>query len=143
LAHGSCPYCDIILKETGSPRVIWEDEHIFALSPYASEEPYAVWLIPKRHFKSILDLNTHEKRSIATALKIVLNKLDELGISYNYFIENWKKCSDAKCTTLIKHLNSRDGWYATSNRPYCPRHSCVKNGCKNKIKDNHKCAGHQ
>lgn len=88
LEHGSCPYCDIIALESDRPRVIWQDENIMALSPYASEAPYGVWLLPKRHMCLMDKLNHSEKESIATALKIVLGKLDECGISYNYFFEN-------------------------------------------------------
>jgi len=88
LEHNTCPYCDIILKETDKPRVIWEDENLFALSPYASDAPYGVWLIPKRHIRLISELTRSEKESIAIAMKIVLDKLDYFGIAYNYFIEN-------------------------------------------------------
>lgn len=88
LEHSTCPYCDIIAKETDKPRVVWEDENLFVLSPYASDSPYGVWLIPKRHVRFMSDLSRSEKESIAIAMKIVLGKLDELGISYNYFIEN-------------------------------------------------------
>ncbi len=84
----TCPYCDIIRKETDKPRVIWEDENIFVLSPYASDSPYGVWLIPKRHIRAIDELSRREKESIAIALKIVLDKLDNFGIAYNYFVEN-------------------------------------------------------
>jgi galactose-1-phosphate uridylyltransferase len=58
------------------------------LSPYASDAPFGAWLIPKRHFRLISELNHSEKISIAKALKIVLGKLDSLGIAYNYFVEN-------------------------------------------------------
>jgi len=88
LENTTCPYCDIIIKETDKPRVVWEDENLFVLSPYASDTPYGVWMIPKRHTRLISDLTRSEKESIAIALKIVLGKLDEFGISYNYFVEN-------------------------------------------------------
>lgn len=88
LENNSCPYCDIILKETGSERVIWEDDNLFVLAPYASESPYGAWLIPKRHFSSILELTHSEKVSFAIGLKLLLGKLDEQEISYNYFVEN-------------------------------------------------------
>lgn len=86
--NGTCPYCDIIIKETDGPRIVWEDENLFALAPYASESPYEVWLIPKRHINQISYLTREEKLSFSTALKTILNKLDELGIAYNYFVEN-------------------------------------------------------
>ncbi|HZJ34738.1 MAG TPA: DUF4931 domain-containing protein [Candidatus Angelobacter sp.] len=88
LKHSTCPYCDIIAKETDKPRVIWEDENLFVLSPYASDAPYGAWLIPKRHIRFISDLTHGEKESFAKAMKIVLDKLDDFGISYNYFVEN-------------------------------------------------------
>ena len=88
LEYATCPYCDVIKKEIDKPRVIWEDENLFVLAPYASDAPYGVWLLPKRHMRMVSDLNRAEKESIAIALKMVLGKLDEFGISYNYFIEN-------------------------------------------------------
>lgn len=88
LENMTCPYCDIIKKETDKPRVIWEDENVFVLAPYASDSPYGVWVLPKRHISIISELTRKEKESIAIALKIVLDKLDDLGISYNYFVEN-------------------------------------------------------
>lgn len=86
--HGSCPYCDIIKSETNGPRAIFEDEHFFVLSPYASESPYGVWFIPKRHIRLISDLNIEEKRSLAIFMKKILTKLDEIEVSYNYFVQN-------------------------------------------------------
>lgn len=92
--HKSCPYCDIIKKETGSSRVIWEDENLFILSPFASDAPYGVWLMPKRHVRTISELSHHEKTSIAEGMKIILAKLEDLNIPFNYFIENAVGFSD-------------------------------------------------
>jgi UDPglucose--hexose-1-phosphate uridylyltransferase len=94
LEKATCPYCDIIKKETGKSRVIWEDDNLFVLAPYASESPYGAWFIPKRHFGHISELSNGEKVSFAKALKQVLGVLDELGISYNYFLENAVNSSD-------------------------------------------------
>lgn len=86
--NGTCPYCDIIIKESDGPRVVWQDDNLFVLAPYASEFPYEAWFIPKRHINQISDLTEDEKKSIATAFKITLDKLDELEIAYNFFFEN-------------------------------------------------------
>lgn len=102
LEHATCPYCDIIKNEANKERVIWEDENLFVLSPYASEDPYGVWLLPKRHIRYISDLNRSEKESIAIALKMVLGKLDEFGINYNYFIENAVNTEDYHMHIKIK-----------------------------------------
>lgn len=86
--HGTCPYCDIIKSETDSPRVIWEDEHLFVLAPYASDSPYGAWFIPRRHLATIGDLTEVEKMSFAHALKSLLKRLDDIDVSYNYFFQN-------------------------------------------------------
>lgn len=86
--NNSCPYCDIIAKESDGPRMIWQDRNLFVVAPFASESPYGAWFIPRRHVSSIADLSNGEKESFAKAIKVVLGKLDELGISYNYFVEN-------------------------------------------------------
>lgn len=86
--HSSCPYCDIIKSEKGGPRVIWEDEHLFVLSPYASDSPYGAWFIPKRHVHSIDFLRENEKISFAHALKMTLARLDDIDVPYNYFFQN-------------------------------------------------------
>lgn len=88
IENNSCPYCDIIAKESDGPRVIWQDRNLFVVAPYASESPYGAWFIPRRHVRSIADLSNDEKESFARAMKVVLGKLDELGIAYNYFVEN-------------------------------------------------------
>jgi UDPglucose--hexose-1-phosphate uridylyltransferase len=88
MKNNSCPYCDIIKNEKKSPRVAWEDKHIFALCPYASESPYGVWFIPKRHVASLHDMNREEKLSLARAMKHTISKIDLLDLSYNYFFHN-------------------------------------------------------
>jgi len=88
MEHDSCPYCDIIKKEKSSSRVAWEDEHIFALCPFASESPYGVWFIPKRHVRSLHDMSQEEKHSLAHAMKDLIGKVSALDLSYNYFFHN-------------------------------------------------------
>lgn len=88
MEHQSCPYCDIIKDEKKSPRVAWEDKNIFALCPFASEYPYSVWFIPKRHVSSLFDMNQEEKHSLAEAMKHIIGKVESIGLSYNYFFHN-------------------------------------------------------
>ncbi|MDD5692867.1 MAG: galactose-1-phosphate uridylyltransferase [Patescibacteria group bacterium] len=86
--NGTCPYCDVIKKETGKSRVIWENEHFFVVSPFASQFPYGAWFLPKRHFKTMNEMTVGEKKSLATALKVLLAKLDQIDTAYNYFFHN-------------------------------------------------------
>ena len=67
--------------------VVWEDENVFVLCPYASDAAYAAWLLPKRHVRFLSELTHAEKESLAIGLKMILDKLDEFKIAYNYFVE--------------------------------------------------------
>ncbi|MEA3463479.1 MAG: galactose-1-phosphate uridylyltransferase [Patescibacteria group bacterium] len=86
--HGVCPYCDIIKKEMKTERKIFEDKHITAFTPYASEYHYEAWIFPKRHIDNIALLNKEELKSFAKALKKILIKLQKLNLSFNYFLHN-------------------------------------------------------
>lgn len=107
--NGTCPYCDIIKSESKGPREIFNDDHLFVVAPYASESPYGAWFIPKRHVRTIGDLNQAEKMSLARALKMTLAKLDEIDVSYNYFIQN---ALDVESHHLILKLSPRPNIWA-------------------------------
>lgn len=83
--NGSCVYCDIVEKERKSSRRIFEDKNVVAFAPYASEYHYEAWIFTKRHLDNITKLNKVEFLSFSKALKLILSKLDSLGLSYNYF----------------------------------------------------------
>ena len=84
--HEICPYCDIIKKETRSERKIFEDGFVAAFTPYASEYHYEAWIFVKRHVDNITRLNADEFGSFARALRMILLKLQALGLSFNYFL---------------------------------------------------------
>lgn len=107
--HGTCPYCDIIKSEAKSPRVIWEDEHLFVLAPYASDSPYGAWFMPKRHIGRMDELNEGEKESLARAFKKLLKRLDDIDVSYNYFFQN---AIDSRDQHLIIKLAPRPNIWA-------------------------------
>lgn len=106
---GTCPYCDVIKSEAGGPREIYSDEHLFVVAPYASDSPYGAWFIPKRHVRTIGDLEQQEKLSLARALKMTLSKLDEIDVSYNYFLQN---ALDLEAHHLILKLSPRPNVWA-------------------------------
>lgn len=80
-----CPYCDILKKEARGPRKIFTDKFVTAFAPYASEFHYEAWIFTKRHLDNITKLNENEIMSFAKALKLILVKLNKLGLSYNFF----------------------------------------------------------
>lgn len=84
--HKKCPYCDIIQKELKSTRKIYEDKHVFAFAPFASEYHYEAWIISKRHIDNITKLNKEEMKSFAKIYKHILQKLQSINLSFNAFL---------------------------------------------------------
>lgn len=85
LKNGNCVYCDVIKKESRSPRLIYKDKHAIAICPYASMHNYEAWILPTRHVDNITGLNKDEKMSFAKILKKILTKVTDLGLPYNYY----------------------------------------------------------
>lgn len=86
--NNTCAYCDIMKIEKDGPRVICDDEHWFVLAPYASEDPYEAWFIPKRHITQMDEMYETEKKALAHIFKKMLSHLDDVQIAYNYFFKN-------------------------------------------------------
>jgi UDPglucose--hexose-1-phosphate uridylyltransferase len=85
-SKGTCPYCDIIKREAKTERLIFEDGQVVAIAPYASEYHYEAWIFAKRHSDNIARLNDEEFLSFAQAYKLILGKLQTLGLSFNCFL---------------------------------------------------------
>jgi UDPglucose--hexose-1-phosphate uridylyltransferase len=85
LEHGTCVYCDVIKKETKGPRIIYKDKYVIAFCPWASIYNYEAWIMPVRHLDNITQLNKNERISFAKILKKILSKIDQLGLSYNFY----------------------------------------------------------
>ncbi|MFH1191865.1 MAG: DUF4931 domain-containing protein [bacterium] len=85
LSNGKCVYCDVIEKESKSPRIIYKDKNVIAFTPYASIHNYEAWIMPLKHIDNITCLNKNEKESFAKILKMILKKINALGLPYNYY----------------------------------------------------------
>jgi len=79
-----CAFCDMIKKEGK----IWENSSFSIISPQAPRFSYESWIIPKRHFSTIKELNEKEIGDLAEALQRILKNMDKkLGNpSYNYIL---------------------------------------------------------
>lgn len=85
LEHGSCVYCDVLTRESSGPRLIWEDDHVMAFTPYASFHNYEAWIMPKRHIDNITLASAEEKVSMAKAMKQLLHAIGDLHLPYAYY----------------------------------------------------------
>ena len=85
---GNCPFCDIWKLESKGERRIYEDEFTVAFAPFASRFNFEVWIMPKRHLRTLSDMSEKELFSFSTAVKKILHRLDE-SLRYppfNFFI---------------------------------------------------------
>ena len=87
---GRCVYCDMIAYELREgTRVVMDNEHFVAFTPYASSVPYQVWLLPKHHRAAFGSVSLEEIRDMARVLQNLLARLWRLlgDPDYNYVID--------------------------------------------------------
>jgi UDPglucose--hexose-1-phosphate uridylyltransferase len=84
--HQKCVFCNIMEKETKSPRLVLDNEHFIVFAPYASVHPMEFWILPKKHDPNILSLTQTEIKAFAATLKTSLKALKDLvdDPPYNY-----------------------------------------------------------
>jgi UDPglucose--hexose-1-phosphate uridylyltransferase len=84
--HEKCVFCEIIKKESKSPRLVHDNARFVVLAPYASVHPMEFWILPKKHDVNILSLTHAEVEAFAETLKASLKGLKDLVSDppYNY-----------------------------------------------------------
>ncbi|MFH1210727.1 MAG: galactose-1-phosphate uridylyltransferase [archaeon] len=90
--YSSCPFCSIIKLEAHGPRRVFENKSFISFTPFASRFPMEVWIFPKQHIKSLVDVN--DFASLASMLKKILLRLQKINASYNFVIHNAPGKSD-------------------------------------------------
>jgi len=87
---GRCLYSDLLERELKiTKRVVMQTEKFVAFHPFASHQPFEVWIMPKTYQASFGNVLVGDLRDLAHILRIVLLKL-YLGLSnpdFNYVIE--------------------------------------------------------
>lgn len=87
--YEACAYCHVVDWERRKKvRVVSNSRHILAYAPYASENPFEVWINPKRHVSTFADLKQEELHEIAVILQKVTRFLDKNQISFNFFLQD-------------------------------------------------------
>jgi len=93
-----CLFCKVIEKEkSNGSRIVCENDDFICFIPFFARWPYGVHLYPKRHVQSLLDLQDGERLTLASILKDILNKFDNLfGFSFPYMMVFHQKPTDGK-----------------------------------------------
>lgn len=87
--HGRSVYGDIIRWEQSKrQRVVYDDVHIIAITPYASKNPYELWIMPKSDTATFAALTSVERQTIAAVLKLACGFLDSQQIDFNFFLQD-------------------------------------------------------
>lgn len=84
-----CIFCDIIRQELeDGVRVIAQNSHFIALSPFAPRFPFEMWIVPKTHRSAFEESQKDEFEHLAMMLKDMLSRLDKVleSPAYNFVV---------------------------------------------------------
>ncbi len=92
--HRECIFCRVLKSELESgERVVIDSPNFTVFVPYAAYSPFAMWLFPKRHASSILQVTDDELSEAASILRQALRKL-YFGVNdpdYNFIVRGAPK----------------------------------------------------
>ena len=72
-----CVFCDMIRQELRQGvRVVSENELFVAICPFAPRSPFEIWILPKRHHSSYVDLPDTSFPILAEIFSDTLKRLD-------------------------------------------------------------------
>ncbi len=72
--HRMCAMCAVIEQEKNfKERIIFEDDHFIAFTPFASKNPYEIWVTSKRHMSDFEMLDDKEIDSFSKCLRLITN----------------------------------------------------------------------
>lgn len=84
-----CVFCDMIRQELQQQkRIVLENEEFIAMCPFAPRSPFEVWILPKAHYSSFVDLRNESHPLLAEIFSETLRRLEKsLGKApYNFIL---------------------------------------------------------
>jgi UDPglucose--hexose-1-phosphate uridylyltransferase len=84
---GKCIFCEILFTE----KVLFENDSFKCIAPSFARFPFECWIIPKRHCKSIAELNDEDGRQLMLALRECIKRVYEVSKDYNLAFHNSPK----------------------------------------------------
>ncbi len=77
--HGSCMLCDYLkMEEEKAERIVISNDSFSALVPFWAVWPFEVLVLPRRHLSSISELSAEERDELASLMKRLGTKFDNL-----------------------------------------------------------------
>lgn len=84
-----CVFCDMLRQELAAgERVVEETRHFLVFTPFAARFPFEVWIYPKSHSCSYIDVSKEEVMDLSRVLKTTLLRLGKAlsNPPYNYLL---------------------------------------------------------
>jgi UDPglucose--hexose-1-phosphate uridylyltransferase len=84
-----CVFCDMIRQELQQQvRVVLENSEFVAVCPFAPRSPFEIWIMPKTHLSSYVDLQEASYHLLAELFSETLKRLEKaLGkVPYNFIL---------------------------------------------------------
>lgn len=104
--YGQCLYAELRDREVAAgARIVLENGHFVVLQPYAPQEAFETWIMPKRHRASFGDVDNDEIASLADVLPRTLRALDYVvgNPDYNMLIQS-APLEDEHLSYFLWHL---------------------------------------
>lgn len=74
-----CIFCDVIKQELRQgERVVYETQHFVVITPFASNSPYELFILPKMHSHLYEDISPTLANDLSETLAVALKKLSKL-----------------------------------------------------------------
>ena len=89
---GNCLYCDLITKEKGN--ILLENDSFTAICPSFSRFAFEVWILPRKHTKSIAEFTEKEATAYMGLLQECLRRVFHVLKDYNVVYHNAVKGED-------------------------------------------------
>ncbi|MEM5801530.1 MAG: galactose-1-phosphate uridylyltransferase [Candidatus Aenigmatarchaeota archaeon] len=84
--NGKCAFCEIIDTEIkNKKRIVFENNKILVICPYAPQQPFEAWIFPKQHIASI-NLGNKLRDELLDALGKILKAYKQLDVSFNFML---------------------------------------------------------
>ncbi len=96
-----CLFCSIINKEIPS-EIIYEDEFVIAINDINPQAPVHFLIIPKKHIKSLNQLEDSDLRFITHIAKLIPKLAKEFDLNEGYRVVN--NCGDLGGQT-VDHIH--------------------------------------
>jgi starch synthase len=104
--HRHCPYCDTLSREEATrSHLVWQNDLMVVTTPYASDWPYELTILPKTHRQSFGNISDAELKAFAKALQVSIKllKTQVPNLAYNFWIHSVPDLMGFAKTALYYH----------------------------------------